>query len=501
MTPARSYQELIASYRERTVLESVATVLAWDEETYMPVGGGDHRAEQHALLARLEHDRGRDPRVGELLELAETGPYPDGSVERVNLRALRREYDKARLTPTSLVEELARHSTIARIAWEHARDHDDASDYLPVLARVVELVRATSDCVRGARTRYEACLDDWEPDLAESDVLSLFARLRPSLVELVDRIDAARHRAMPPSTLDRAVAVDVQRRFNADAARWLGFDFDGGRLDEAAHPSTMAIGPGDIRLTTRYDEQRPFAGLLSTLHEVGHGLYDQHLPAAEHGTPAGEARSIALHESQSRFVENVIGRSRAFLGFALPRIQAVAAPALDGLTADQLYRAINTVARTPERVHADEVTYDLHIAIRVELERAMLHGDLSIGDLPGAWDEAYARDLVRPASATTGFLQDGHWAAGMFGYFPTYTLGNVIAAQLARAIQDALPDLDARIAAGDLAPVTGWLTDHVHRHGGHYTATEVVARIAGTSLDPAAHVARLVDRYGPLYDL
>jgi carboxypeptidase Taq len=502
MTPLQAYQELIALYRERSLLESVATVLGWDEETYMPIRGGDHRAEQHALIARLEHEQSSDPRLGDLLALAETAAHPEGSVEPINLRVLRREYDEAQLMPTSLVEDLARTSTLARIAWEDARDRRDPADYLPSLTRVIELVRAASDCVRGTRTRYDACLDHWEPELAEADVLALFAKLGPQVVALVDQIEGA------PRPLDEGrdptafpVAIDTQRRINDTVARWLGFDFDCGRLDEAAHPSTMAIGPHDIRLTTRYDELRPFDGLFSTLHEVGHGLYDQRLPAEHRGTPAGEARSIAVHESQSRFVENVIGRSRAFLGFALPRIQELAAPALDGISVERLYRAINRVARTTNRVHADEVTYDLHISIRVELERALLYDDLAVADLPGAWDDAYARVLVRPRDAATGFLQDGHWAAGMFGYFPTYTLGNVIAAQLAHAMRDVLPDLDDQLASGRLASVTGWLTDRIHRHGGRYTANELVARITGGPLDATEHVARLRQRYAPLYEL
>jgi carboxypeptidase Taq len=494
MTPAQAYQELIACYRERALLDSITTVLAWDEETYMPPRGDVHRAEQHALIARLEHERGRDPRLADLLALAETAGFAPDSFEAVNLRVWRREFEHARLLPTSLVEELARASTLARTAWEDARDRDDAHAFLPALARVVELVQASCDCVRGARSRYDACLDQWEPGLEETQVVALFATLRPQLAELAARFEQAT--ATGDDALARPVAIATQRELNDAAARWFGFDLDRGRIDEAAHPSTMSIGPGDVRLTTRYTEQRPFEALFSTLHELGHGLYDQRVPPEHHGTPAGEARSIAIHESQARFVENVIGRDRAFLGFALPRLQALA-PALAGLDADRLARALNRVARTTRRVHADEVTYDLHIAIRVELERALIRGELAVTELPAAWADAYAATLVRPRDAADGFLQDGHWAAAMFGYFPTYTLGNVIAAQLARKLTAALPDLDALLGAGELAPIVSWLTEHVHRHGGRYTATELVARITGGPLDPAAHVDRLVRRYTP----
>jgi len=492
MTPAHAYQALIESYRERALLESVSTVLEWDEETYMPVGGSEHRAAQHALIARLEHERACDPRLADLLSLAETADHPADSIEAIDLRALRREFEHARRIPTTLVEDLAHASTIARAAWEHARDRDDPRDYLPALARVVELVRATADCVRGDGSRYDACLDQWEPGLDEGTVSALFAELTPQVGELATRYDRGGDEVVPTTE----VSIEIQRAFNLDALRWFGFDTERGRLDEAAHPSTMGIGPGDIRLTTRYDVRRPFAGLLSTLHELGHGLYDQRLPGELYGTPAGEARSIALHESQARFVENVIGREPVFLDFARDRLRALA-PGLGGLEGPAFHRAINRVARTPQRVHADELTYDLHIAIRVELEIALLTEQLAVGDLEGAWADAYARLLVRPHTAAEGFLQDGHWAAAMFGYFPTYTLGNVIAAHLAGAITVAVPDLEAALARGQLAPVVDWLTEHVHRHAGRYTYHQLIERIANRpSLDAAVHVGRLVRRYG-----
>lgn len=493
MQPDEAYRELLALYRERVLLESVSTALGWDEETYLPPGGVELRAEQQALLARLEHERASDARLGDLLDAAERASHAAGSLEAVNLQQLRHEHDRALATPASLVEELARATTLAQGAWEEARDTGDATEYLPVLERVVTLTQAWADCVRGDGSRYDACLHEWEPELDEREVRAVLDVLRPRLVALVDRVgDRA-----PDPVLERPLELDVQRRLGHALTEWLGFDHERGRLDEAAHPSTMWLGPGDVRLTTRYDRARPFAALYSTLHELGHGLYDQHLPPELFGTPAGEARSVALHESQARFVENVLGRSLPFVEGLLPRLQALA-PAFADVTADRLYRALNHVRRTPERVSADEVTYDLHIAIRVELERALVAGELAVDDLPDAWDAAYTRDLVAPPEPALGLLQDGHWAAGMFGYFPTYTFGNVIAAQTERAARAALPELDAQLRRGELAPLVGWLAETIHRHAGRYPRRVLLARALGGPLDPEVHLARLEAKHRAL---
>jgi carboxypeptidase Taq len=491
-TMEKAYRELTERWRERALLDSCATVLAWDEETYLPRGGVEGRADQQALLARLEHERAADPRVGDLLAQAEAAGSSDELVV-TNLRLMRREYDEACRVPATLVEELARITTRAQGAWERARDANATTGYLPLLGRVVELTQAWTDCVRDGRSRYDACLDSWETDLTDAEVVGVLDQMRPSLVALLDQAPAP-GAAADDAVLRRPVPLDAQRAISELALRWLGFDLDRGRLDNATHPSTMRIGPGDVRLTTRFTLDRPFEGLLSTMHELGHGLYDQNLADDQFGTPAGEASSLALHESQSRLVENLVGRSHEFWRFALPQLRAVTA-AFDDVSVDQIYRALNQVGRSTSRIRADEISYDLHIAIRVELERALIAGDLAVGDLPAAWDDAYARDLIRPDDATTGVLQDGHWAAGMFGYFPTYTLGNVIAAQLYLAADAALPDLAGSIARGELAPLIGWMRDAVHRHGSRYPAREVVVRATGAPPTPTAQLARLAAKY------
>ena len=481
-----AYRELLRLYRERSLLDSCAALLEWDADTSLPAGGVELRAEQQALLARLEHERAVDPRIGDLVREAESEPA--GPVAAGNLRELRREHERARLTPTALVEDLARDTTRAQAAWEEARLSGDGTDYLPRLDRVVALSRAHADCLRGAGGRYDVCLDLWEPGLTAAALDSLLAPLSARLVELADR---AAGTARAPDLVSRPVPEAVQRQLVAGLLARFGFDFDRGRLDEAAHPSTVRIGPGDVRLTTRFLAMEPLRGLFSTLHELGHGLYDQNLPPEHFGTPVGESTSLALHESQARLIENHVGRSPAFWRWFLPEL-AAAVPELAGVDLERVLRSVHRVERTASRNGSDEVTYDLHIAIRVDFERALLEGDLATADLPAAWDEAYRRTLAPPRHPGEGYLQDSHWAAGMFGYFPTYTLGNLIAAQLIAAA----PAFDDDLARGSIASLTTWLREHVHRHGGLLSSSEVVERATGRPLSIDAQLAHLEARYG-----
>jgi len=488
VTADSAYRELIRLHRERGLLESCAALLEWDAETYLPPLGVELRAEQQAILARLEHERAADPRLGDLLLEAESG-QPGDPARAGNLRELRREHDRARATPVALVEELARETTRAQGVWEEARARGDAADYLPHLDRVVRLSRAQADCLRRSGGRYDACLDQWEPGLTTGELDRFLLPLRARLMSLADRVAGA---ARPPDLFTRPVPVAAQRELVTSILAGFGFDFAAGRLDEAAHPSTVRIGPGDVRLTTRFLPERPLRGLFSTLHELGHGLYDQNLPTEHFGTPVGECGSLALHESQARLIENLVGRRRAFWGWFFPRL-AAAAPAYAGIELDAALAAVNRVERTALRNGSDEVTYDLHIAIRVDLERALIDEDLSTADLPAAWDAAYRRDLVAPGGARDGFLQDSHWAAGMFGYFPTYSLGNLIAAQLFAAA----PAIDDELARGSIASLTAWLCHNVHRHGGLLSSAAIVERATGRPLSIDAQLAHLEARYAP----
>lgn len=480
MTPDDAYRDLLRRAREQTLLGSCATLLEWDEDVTMPEGGAAHRAEQQALLARLGHEQATDERIGELLAMAASHESASDPAVAANLRALQDDYEDACLVPGSLVEELARVTTLANDAWHLARESGDARAYLPRLERVVALKQAEADCLARGRERYDVMLDAWEEGLTWARLAPMLARLREASLPLLARV---RDRGTPPSFLSQAVTADVQAAMCREVAELVGFDFASGRLDEAVHPSTTRIGPGDVRLTTRYDVHAFTGGLFATLHELGHGLYEQALPGERFGEPVGEAPSLGLHESQARLVENHLGRSPAFWRWVWPRLRARAGGALAETSPDALARAVCRADVGWSRIRADELSYDLHIAVRVELERALVSGDLRVAELPGAWNEAYARVLdVRITSDVEGCLSDGHWADGMIGYFPTYTIGNVIAAQLVACLRSETPDLDARIERGDLAPLLAFLRERVHRWGSLHTTPEIVERATGAPL-------------------
>lgn len=496
MSADAAYLELLHRAREHTLLGSCATLLEWDEDVCMPEGGGEHRAEQQALLARLLHVQATDPRLGDLLAEAETklGPgLAPGDPASVNLRELREEYEKARLVPASLVEDLARVTTLSYEAWRSARDERDARTFLPWLDRVVRLKRAEADCLARGRDRYDVLLDEWEPGLTWAALEPMLVRLRADVSPLLDR---AIERSGPMTELLRhPVDVGLQAAVARELAEWLGFDFASGRLDEAVHPSTIRVGPGDVRLTTRFRRDAFTVGLFTTLHELGHGLYEQYLPGEHFGAPVGEAPSLGIHEAQARLLENHLGRSRPFWRHVWPRLSPRFGGPLAGARADDVWRAVNHPRRGPDRVTADELSYDLHINVRVHLERALVRDDLAAAELPLAWTEAYRRLLgVTPPDDRAGCLQDSHWAEGMLGFFPTYTVGNAIAAQLMRRLREETPVLDDALAAGDPQPLVAFLRERVHRLGSLFSTGELVARATGAPLSIEPLVAHLRDK-------
>lgn len=497
MRPTEAYAELIRLAREEAVLASCSDLLEWDEETYMPRGGVEHRAEQMALLARLLHQRGSDPRLGELLAAVEGSDLvaDPGSVPAANVRVLRREYERERRMPARLVEESARVTTLAAQAWAQARQARDFKPFAPWLDRIFALAREEAMAVGFAEQPYDALLDDWEPGMTTARVSALFRQLE---AELVPMVDALRGRPLPVPThvLRREFPVDRQRLFAQAVAASLGFDLERGRLDEGTHPFCTVIGPGDIRIALRFHPRHFASGLFVLLHEVGHALYDQGFDAEHFGTPMADAPSYGLHESQSRLWENLVGRSEGFWRHFYPRLRSVFPEALHDISLETFLQVINRVEPGPSRSRADEVTYDLHILIRFELEQRLLAGDLRASDLPAAWNETSRRLLgVVPRNDAEGCLQDGHWSEGMIGYFPTYTLGNVYGAQLFAAAERALGELDEAFARGDFAGLLGWLREWVHRPGQLYTADELVARATGSSPSPDALLASLRRRY------
>ncbi len=494
--------DLVTRLRQTAVLGSCSAVLGWDEQTYLPAGGAEQRAEQLGLLAGLAHQRATDPAIGELLSQIESAQaFETDSAEAALLREVRRDYDRKTKLPQRLVEELSRTTTLSQQNWVSARRNRDFAEFRPWLEKVIALKREEADVLSSGGEKYDALLDDYEAGATREAIAASFATLRAELVTL---LDAIRGRGVEPdvSIATRAYPVEAQRTFGRAAAEAIGFDFQRGRLDEAAHPFCTGIAPGDCRLTTRYDENHFPQAFFGTLHEAGHGLYEQGLPADRYGTPLGEACSLGIHESQSRLWENLVGRSRAFWTYFFPQAQAAFPATLRDVDADAFYRVVNDVRPSFIRVEADEVTYNLHIMLRFELEQPLISGDLAPADLPAAWDEAFERDFgMRPTNSAEGCLQDIHWSAGFLGYFPTYTLGNLYAAQLFEQARADLGDLDAAFARGEFGPLKEWLGEKIHRQGRRYRPTELVERVTGRAPSPEPLVQHLRTKFGDLYGL
>ncbi len=503
MAGREAYDDLIRRSRERAVLASCSALLGWDEQTYMPTGGAENRGNQLALLAGLHHDRATDPQIGALLHEAEGSALvadPD-SPEAANVRELRRSYDRQTRLPRTLVEELARATSRGHSEWVAARQAKDFPRLRPTLETIFRLKRDEAECLGYEDTPYDALLDEYEPGARSRDLAAVFEALRMELVPLVRAIAAAPDRP-DRSILTREYPLDRQKVFGEAVAAAVGFDFRRGRLDPTEHPFCTGIGPGDTRITTRYDVRNFGDAFFGVLHEVGHGLYDQGLDPAHHGTPMGEAVSLGIHESQSRLWENVVGRGRPFWDYWFPLARQVFREALGEVSPDAFVFAVNAVEPTLIRVQADEVTYNLHVLIRFELERALLCGDLAIADLPGAWAEKYAHYLgVTPGHDAEGCLQDIHWSVGLIGYFPTYTLGNLYAAQLFDRADADLGGLAPAFSRGEFSGLLGWLRARVHGEGQRFRAADLARRITGSSLDTGPFVRSLRAKYAALYGI
>lgn len=485
MTPTAAYAELVRRAKEVAVLQSCSSVLGWDQQTYMPKAGAGFRGEQLALLAGLTHQKATDLAIGDLLgtcEGSDLAHNPD-TVEAANVRELRHGYDRATKLPQRLVEELARVTTAAQEAWQEARSKDHFPTFRPHLERVLELKREEADAVGWAGHRYDALLDEYEPGATAAEMRTLFAGLTAELAPLVRAAtDAGPSRT---DVLARDFPVDRQKLFAESAAAAIGFDFAAGRLDTTAHPFCSAFGPGDCRLTTRYNPRFFPEAFFGVLHEAGHGMYEQGLLVEHVGTPCGSYCSLGVHESQSRLWENQVGRGRPFWDHFFPRLKQAFPGTLNDVTPDDWLTAINVVKPSYIRVEADEATYNLHVALRFELELALLSGELAVADLPGAWNDRFKAlfGLTVP-SDREGCLQDIHWSFGGVGYFPTYTLGNLLAAQLMRAANRDLgaESLAAAFRVGDFAPLLGWLRQRVHTPGRKYRPGELCRRATGEPL-------------------
>jgi carboxypeptidase Taq len=479
-------------------LQEIQQLLEWDQQVIMPRKGAEQRANQQAALAALAHRRLADPAFGELLSGVEDGAAGDEDLA-ADAREARRAYDRAVKIPEALVAERAKACALAQVAWEEAKPRDDFASFEPHLAKVLDLTRRVAEAV-GTENRYDALLDEYEPGMTEAELKVLFSDLRGRLVRLMDKLLGASRRPSQ-EVLRRHYPAAGQEAFGIRVAKDMGYDFDAGRLDRSVHPFTSGTF-GDVRITTRYDERYLSTALFGTLHEAGHALYEQGLDPERYRNPAGAYCSLGVHESQSRFWENLIGRSMPFWRHYLPVLKERFPGVLDGESVEGFYGAVNVCQPSLIRVEADEVTYNLHIILRFELESALVSGTLRTKDLPGAWNEKTKAILgIVPPSDQTGVLQDIHWSAGLFGYFPTYALGNLYAAQFMEALRADLPDLDARLSGGDLLPVKAWLNARVHRQGRKYLPQDLCLRITGRHLSADASMAYLSAKFGEVYGI
>jgi carboxypeptidase Taq len=490
-----AYAELMARQRVTEALGQVAGRLGWDQETVMPRGAAAQRAEETAAMEAVLHARRTDPALGDLLQAARAEVAPEDTVAAAQLRLIGRSYDRARKVPAELAAELARTTSLSQGVWAEARAAEDWEAFAPTLARVVDLRREEAAALAEGGDAYDALLDDYEPGATGAELQRMFDALRPRLVALRERVLGAER---TPAVLQGPFDEALQMQLGREMAESFGYDFRRGRLDKAVHPFSSGSGT-DVRITTRTAPNDPFNCLYSVIHEVGHAGYEQGIDDAYLLTPVGQGVSMGVHESQSRIYENQLGRSRAFTSHVFGRMQALFGGAA-GADAEAFYATVNRVAPGYIRTEADEIHYNLHILMRFDLERALIGGSLSAADLPEAWNARFEADfglaVDRPSH---GCLQDVHWSVGLFGYFPTYTLGNLYAGCLYKALRRDVPELDERLAAGDTAPATEWLRARLQRHGGLRPPRETVEHACGFAPDAEPLLAYLEEKFGGLY--
>ncbi len=501
MNAKQSYDALIVELREIGLLGSVSALLGWDERTQLPTKGAEHRGNQSALLARMIHERATAPKIGDWLGAVENSDLMGQADSDVatNVRETRRGYDRKRKLPASLVEEQAKLEVLAQHAWAEARRKSDFAAFAPWLEKTLVLKKQEANCLGYREHIYDALLEDYEPGCTTAELRRVFEELRGPLVELIRKI-AESGRRTAAEILERDYPAAAQEKLAREAAAFVGFDFQAGRLDVTVHPFCTDIGPGDVRLTTRYDPKYFGDAFFGVMHETGHGLYEQGLPAEHFGLPCGRAVSLGIHESQSRLWENFVGRSRAFWRFFWPKVQSAFATATAGVGEEDWYEAINDVRPSFIRTESDETTYNLHILLRFELEQAMMTGEVGVSDLPEAWNGKMKEYLgMAPPDDARGVLQDVHWSCGGIGYFPTYTLGNLYAAQFFAQARKDLGDVDGQFASGEFEPLLGWLRKNIHVHGRRYSAGELVRRVTGESLSAGPLLEHLRHRAGEIY--
>ena len=484
-------------------LQTAGSVLGWDQETYMPPGGTASRARAMGAVSRTAHELSTSEEYRRLLEAAEreaaaAGWDPDGDEARLVWRA-RKDFDLDVKLPPAFVAELRQTEVVANQTWQAARKENDYPRFAPHLDKLLGLQRRMAEYLGYDDHPYDALLDLFEPEMKTRDVQRVFADLRERTVPLVRAI-AARGDAVDDAVLWQRYDEGRQWALAREATELFGYDYEHGRMDRSAHPFTTTFGADDVRLTVRVLEDFFSACFFAAAHECGHATHGQGSPARFDGTVLGGVASSGIAESQSRLWENLVGRSREFWRFFFPRAQAAFPEQLGGVDAERFYRAVNKSGPSLIRVEADEVTYNLHIMLRFDLEVALIEGKLGVQELPARWNEKMAEYLgIVPDTDADGVLQDTHWGSGLFGYFPTYTLGNVMSVQLHEAARQAGAGTPDQLARGEFAPLLAWMRDNVHAHGRKFLPQEVMERATGRQLTAEPYIAYLTGKYGEIY--
>jgi carboxypeptidase Taq len=491
---------LLSRMQELKDLQGLIGLATWDQETYLPSKAGPARAQQLSTLQGLHHERLVDPRLGEALSKASVDPGLTGD-EQAMVAVLQREREREVRVPAALVRALAEAQSHGLHAWREARKERRFARFQPALQRLLSLRREQADAYGHDGERYDALLEGYEPGMRVSRLTPVLTALREQLVPMVGKLTGTGKRPRPVFD-GRRFDKDAQWRFTLKLLEDIGFDLEAGRQDLSIHPFTGGTHALDVRLTTHVDESNPLSAIFSTIHEAGHGLFEQGFAPELHRTPLAASPSMGLHESQSRLWENQVGRGRPFWEHYFPLLRDSFPEALKGVDLEDFLAAVNEVRPSLIRIESDEVTYNLHIAVRYELELLLFRDALPLDDVPAAWNERMERYLgVTPPDDTQGVLQDIHWAWGELGYFPTYSLGNLYAASLYRVAGRELPDLDAQLRQGKMLPLRDWLRDRVHQHGFRLPAEERMRVVTGQGLTDADFLTHLRSKYGALYSI
>jgi carboxypeptidase Taq len=501
------YKKLMERTKELAILQSTESIMGWDMETMMPPKAINLRSQQLSLLSVIDHKMSTDPETGRLLKEITRHPRRDKLtvLQKRNLYLIKKRYDEQTKLPERLVAETAKQEAIAIDIWKKAKKAKKFSTFRPELEKILELKRETAEIlmkVKRTRTPYDALIDIYEPKMASNEITKIFDELRTGLVSLFKKCTAA-PKQPDTSALKRKIPIDTQRKISKVLADFVGYDVTskkaGGRIDETEHPFTTGYYD-DVRITTHYFENEFTSSLFSVLHEAGHALYEQNLPQEWIYQPIGNTVSMGFHESQSRLVENIIGRSKEFWTYFLPKLKQIAGKDLSNLKLDPFVHAINQVKRSKIRVEADEVTYCMHIIIRFNLERDLFADKITVKELPEVWNQSYKDYLdVKIDNDSEGVMQDTHWAGGMFGYFPSYALGNIYSGQILQAMQTTVPNWREQLAKGEFRRVKNWLVDQIHSQGNLYDAPDLIKKVSGKKLNVKPYLNYLNEKYSSLY--